>query len=255
MRREVKILLGTMALGATVAWGDRIPAFVSDMETFQIATVDVSGTHFLSVDDVMVAMGGPRGASVWRDVESWEDALREHPMIKAAVVERRVPDALVVSIEERVPVALVPTPTIEPVDADGVRLALDPAEHRLDLPIVTLTRAPAEGSRFLPREGRELVREVGRIHSVHESFLQRVSDVRWGPRRTLIAHWGEPGVDFLLPVGLPSIRFQEGVSALSEAVSVAPGSPPSEIDLRFADQVVVRRILPPTVSSLSTIEP
>jgi len=50
--------------------------------------------------------------------------LRAHPLIRAVEVSRRLPGTLVVEVEERVPVGLVPTPTLQPVDRDGHRLPL-----------------------------------------------------------------------------------------------------------------------------------
>jgi hypothetical protein len=56
----------------------------------------------------------------------------------------------------------------------------------------------------------------------------------------LVARWADPEVDFLLPYGLPQARLREGLIALADAIARAPGEMPIEIDLRFADQVVVR---------------
>ena len=46
-------------------------------------------------------------------------------------VERRLPNRLRVEIEERRPVALAATPTLEPVDGEGVRLPIDPTLYVL----------------------------------------------------------------------------------------------------------------------------
>ena len=241
MRRELPILFATVLGGAAWTWGPRVPEALSAMEAFRVTEVEIRGLRYLTRSDVLEAIGVGPETSVWGDLDEWAEALQAHPLVRTAGVERRIPDALVVSVVERVPVALVSTPTIEPVDEEGIRLPLDPAEHRLDLPLVELVRAPAAGSRLLPGEARELVAEVGRLMRVDPAFLQIVSEVRWGERRSIVARGAEPDVEFLLPFGASADRLREGMSALAHAVSNTPGDIPEVIDLRFADQVVVRR--------------
>jgi hypothetical protein len=48
-------------------------------------------------------------------------------------------------------------------------------------------------------------------------------------------------VAFLLPPHASPARLREGLGALADAVAKSPASMPTAIDLRFADQVVVRR--------------
>jgi POTRA domain-containing FtsQ-type protein len=240
MRREVKILAATVVLGAGLAWGDRVPEALGAMEAFRVADVEIVGLYYLSRQDALDAMGITAETSVWGDTDAWAESLEQHGLVRHVRVERRIPDGLLVVVEEREPVAFVSTPLVEPVDAEGVRLPIDPAEYRLDLPLVETTRPPADGSRLLSQDLRTMVGEVGRLMTVDTAFLHMISEVRPGERGTLIARWADPDVDFLLPYGLPQARLREGLIALADAVSRDPGVLPAEIDLRFADQVVVR---------------
>ena len=241
MRRELRILLATVVLGAAWTWGGRVPEALSVMEAFRVTEVEIRGVRYLTRSDVLEAIRVGPDTSVWGDLDSWAEALRAHPLVRTVEVERRIPNALVITIGERVPVALVSTPTVVPVDEEGILLPLDPAEHRLDLPLVDVGRAPAAGSRLLPGQARELVAEVARLMSIDTAFLQMVSEVRWGERRTIVARWIEPDVEFLLPLGVSQDRLREALNALAHAASNTSGEVPEVIDLRFADQVVVRR--------------
>ncbi len=241
MRRELRILLATVLLGAAWTWGGRVPEALSVMEAFRVTEVEIRGVRYLTRSDVLEAIRVGPDTSVWGDLDSWAEALRAHPLVRTVEVERRIPNALVITIGERVPVALVSTPTVVPVDEEGILLPLDPAEHRLDLPLVDVGRAPAAGSRLLPGQARELVAEVARLMSIDTAFLQMVSEVRWGERRTIVARWIEPDVEFLLPLGVSQDRLREALNALAHAASNTSGEVPEVIDLRFADQVVVRR--------------
>lgn len=241
MRRELRILLATVLLGAAWTWGGRVPEALSVMEAFRVTEVEIRGVRYLTRSDVLEAIRVGPDTSVWGDLDSWAEALRAHPLVRTVEVERRIPNALVITIGERVPVALVSTPTVVPVDEEGILLPLDPAEHRFDLPLVDVGRAPAAGSRLLPGQARELVAEVARLMSIDTAFLQMVSEVRWGERRTIVARWIEPDVEFLLPLGVSQDRLREALNALAHAASNTSGEVPEVIDLRFADQVVVRR--------------
>jgi POTRA domain, FtsQ-type len=241
MRRELRILLITVVFGASWAWGGRVPEAVASMEQFRITHVDVQGLHYLSRPEVMDALAVTDGSSVFGDTDAWAERLTVHPLVRSARVERRIPDGLLVVIEERTPVALVPTPTLEPVDGEGVILPLDPAEYRLDLPVVAAEQPLAPGSRLVPEDARILVAEVERLMVADTAFLQMVSEVSWREDRTIVARWTEPSVDFLMRPGVPAARLNAGLTVLADAASRSPHGVPDVIDLRFADQVVVRR--------------
>ena len=241
MRREFRILLVTVLCGAAWTWGERVPEALAAMEAFRVTEVEIQGLRYLTRSDVLEAIGVGPETSVWGDLDSWAEALRAHPLVRKVHIERRIPNRLVILVTERVPVALVSTSTVEPVDEEGIRLPLDPAEHRFDQPLVDVGQTPAAGSRLLPEQARELVAEVGRLMSVDTAFLQMVSEVRWGERRSIVARWIEPDVEFLLPLGVSQDRLREALNALAHAASNSSGDVPELIDLRFADQVVVRR--------------
>ena len=112
----------------------------------------------------------------------------------------------------------------------------------MDLPVLVTTDVPAPGARLLPARDRRLVAEVARLMEADTAFLQMVSEVSLRDDGTIVARWSEPGVEFLLTPGAPARRLREGLAVLADALGRDPTRLPTEIDLRFADQVVVRRI-------------
>jgi hypothetical protein len=241
MRRDVRILLTTAGLGAVAIWGGSVTDAVVKMDTFLVADVQVRGVRYLSEDAVTELLGITPESSVWSDTEVWADRVMAHPLVRNALVTRRLPDGLLVEVTERTPIALAPTPTLEPVDAEGYRLPIDPALYRLDLPVLSTTRTPPSGARLVPDDVRRLAREVQHLMDSDTAFLQRVSNVAWGERGAIVVSWTEPRVDFFLPQQTPAARLREGLGALADAVSKTPDHLPTSIDLRFEDQVVVRR--------------
>ena len=241
MRIDVRILLGTLALGGAGAWGPRIPEALSDMETFRIVDIEVRGLRYLTSDQVVAQLAMTPDASVWSNTDVWVERVVAHPLILSADVSRKAPHGLLIVVVERQPIALAPTPTLEPVDAEGYRLPLDPAQYRLDLPVISTSRMPPAGSRLFSEDVRALAGEVGHLLDADASFYQRVSEFRWGDDGALIARWTEPQVEFFLPRDASTRRLRQGAAALDDALSRSPGDLPEAIDLRFADQVVVRR--------------
>lgn len=241
MRRELKIILVTVASGALWTGGSRAAEAVVALDTFRVTDVEVSGTESLVRGDILALMDVTRQSSVWTDTETWEGRLEAHPLLKSAEVQRRIPGTLLVRVVERRPVALAPTPTLEPVDEDGVILPMDPSHRKLDLPILDTPRLPAPGSRLLPSHDRRLAAEVARITAADTAFLQMVSEVALQPDGSVLARWSEPQVDILLAPGAPARRLREALNVLADALGRDPEQAPTVIDLRFADQVVVRR--------------
>jgi hypothetical protein len=214
---------------------------LEDLGLFRVRQVEVRGLRYMSRDAVVSLLDLTPESSVWSDKAIWRERLLAHPLIKEVKVARRVPNGLLLDVAERTPIALAPTPTLEPVDAEGYRLPLDPAEYRLDLPVIETTRTPPRGSRLFPEDVRRLVAEVEHLMASDTAFLQLVSSVAWEERGAVVVRWTEPPVAFLLPPHAPPARLREGLVALADAVARSPGEVPAAIDLRFADQVVVRR--------------
>lgn len=242
MRRDARIILTTVLLAGLWAGGTRVAEAVSSLETFRVTEVEITGLETVERGEILSLMALTGETSVWADVQEWQERLSGHPLLKEVRVRRRIPGTLMVDLVERRPVALVPTPTLEPVDAQGTLLPLDPAERRMDLPLLATSELPAPGARLLPTRDRVLAAEVARLMEADTSFLRIVSEVSWGPERnTVVARWSEPAVDFLLQPGAPASRLREGLAVLADALARDPGQVPAVIDLRYADQVLVRR--------------
>jgi POTRA domain, FtsQ-type len=240
VRRDMKILLGTACLGAVAVWGHVVPETLVGLEIFRVKEVDVRGLHYMTKDAVVDLLDLTSETSVWGDKTVWADRVLANPVFKDVRITRRVPNGLLVVVTERTPIALAPTPTLEPVDAEGYRLPLDPAEYRLDLPVIESKRRPPRGSRLFPTEVRRLAAEVDHLMASDTSFLQLISSVESTGHGEVLARWTDPPVDFLLPSDASPARLREALSALRDAVAKSPNRVPDAIDLRFADQVVVR---------------
>ena len=203
------------------------------MEVFRVTGVELEGARHLSREDAVASAGIGVGASVWDDPSPWEARLAQHPLVRSARIMRRLPSTLVLVVEESDPVALLPTPTLQPVDEDGRVLPLDPTLHPLDLPLLRVDPSEERGIRILSAESARLGR-------VEPAFLGEVSELALDEQGNVLAGWGLPQVTFRFRPHVTSRRLREGKRALADAVRREPGGRAGTVDLRWADQVVVR---------------
>ena len=210
---------GLLLLGSPL-WG---PRALRRLDFFRVQKVEVVGTRYLAPPDVVRNMRVDTTASVWDDLRPLRERLRGHPQVDSVDVTRRLPGTLVVRLRERLPVAFVPGDGgLRVVDARGVRLPIDPAASRLDLPVV-------------PARDTVVLRLLGELRAEAPELFDRVSDVR--------------RVGAELRMRFPSfvVRTTADVTArrLEDIVPVERdlarrGVRVSELDLRFRDQVIAR---------------
>jgi hypothetical protein len=243
--RFVGSLTAAVLLGWALSWGiPRAPGAVlkarsalARVDWFRVRSVRVEGGRYLSDDEIERTAAVPPDANLWDDVTPVAARLAAHPMVQDVAIHRRLPGTLVLRVEERLPVGLVPTPTLEPVDREGRRLPLDPALHRLDLPVIRPGRSGRGAS--APAAIAAAAREAARMAEVDPTFWEGVSVLTENGARDLTIEWGDPAVRLRFRAPLAQARLREALAVLADVTG--RGDPvPLLLDLRFADQVVVR---------------
>lgn len=242
---NARAVLGSVAAAAAVvavALAVRgAPAVLSRVDAFRVDEVLVEGGRYVDAAELRAAAQLPDSASVWHDLEPWRRRVEAHPMILEARVRRRLPSTLVFEVREREPVALAPVPTLAPVDRDGRLLPLDPSRVRLDLPVIRLALAAgSEASDSVASLLRPAARAVERLR-VEPDFFAGLSEVEVDARGWLVARWGSaPQVVFNLSLPVEPRRLRQGLTVLADALEKDPEHTPREVDLIWADQIVVR---------------
>lgn len=232
----VFVLALAVALGGALA---RVPEALAEVEAFRVREIRLRGARFLTPKKARSALALPTGASVWDDTKVLEARLREHPLVKDVTIYRRFPGTLLLRVQEREPVALVSTPTLEPVDETGRLLPIDPAFHKLDLPIVTLAGGEGAGS-LSPGGLRLLAGEISRLAREYPELHAKVSDVILHPPGDVRARISDPPITLRFRPGVSNGRIQTAFRALEDARAHFDEGGVREVDLRFRDQVVVR---------------
>lgn len=249
MHRGFRILiLVTLVMGAALA-SPQVPGALAHAEFFRITEVTVSGNSYLTRDEVIEGLRIPSGGNIWDDLKAMETRLGGHPLVHSARVRRVLPGTLSVEVTERVPVAFVSTPVLAPIDKDGRILPIDPARHRMDLPLLSRQRragAPgdavvdsAQGMPLTPAQLRALAIEIELLRELDPDLLSTVSDAALDTRSDVVLRLSEPRVTVRYRPPMIPRRLQEGLEVLTDALQRDSVRQPTTVDLRFADQVVV----------------
>ena len=223
LRRTLRVLFLVVA-GAVVAtpwWG---PQTLARLDYFRVRRVQFDGVRYVNPSELVAKLALDTTASIWDDLDQYAARVAKHPLVQTVEVTRTLPSTVVLTIVERLPVALVPdSGTLDPVDATGHILPIDPARKNIDVPIVAT--ADTAILRFLdalradaPRLYERVV-EVKRVNR-HEFWMQLKSiTVRTNDDVT---------VDRLGDI----LRVEDSLAQQNQHVV--------ELDLRFQDQVIAR---------------
>lgn len=208
MSRILRILAAVLAAGLGVggaAWA------LFGSEFFLFRSLRIVGTHRVADAEIRHLADLPLGLQLARlDLARAAAGVRRHPWVRRAEASRRFPDAVVLVIEERVPVAVLDVDG-EPflVDVEGVPFARAGGSD-LDLPWITgiggdLAAAEAPVGRRVLTEALTIMGEAqGRggldVRTLSEIHFERASGynlVLANGSRVLLGFRGAPAFDRL----------------------------------------------------------
>jgi cell division protein FtsQ len=209
------------AVLSTPWWG---PQTLSRLDYFRVRKVEFEGVRFVNPADLVGKLALDSTASIWDDLDAYASRVSNHPLILSAEITRTLPSTVVVTIVERVPVALVAdSGALSPVDAAGHLLPIDPSRKNLDVPIV----ATADTA---------ILRFLDGLRADDPRLYERVIEMRRVNRR-----------EFRLELKGVSVRSMDDltVDRLSDILPVEKSLADQnqrvvELDLRFQDQVIAR---------------
>jgi cell division protein FtsQ len=238
------LAVGLVALSGSGAWAVGSGVLDQKIETASGDIISASAKAGLSVQNltvdgrqrtpaaaILAALNVSRGDPILAlDVQAAREAVESLPWVKEAVVSRRLPGTLHISIKERHPIALWQRNPGEFVltDGTGAPIAIDSVARWGHLPVIVGDGAP------------ETAAELFRVLNTEPALATRVkAATRLGDRRwNLLLDDFEHGVTVKLPehgaeaawTRLASIERKHGILRNDLAA----------IDLRMADRMIVR---------------
>jgi cell division septal protein FtsQ len=192
---------------------------------FRVRRIEVVGLRYLAPDPILAALRLEPASSVFTDLTLLADRVQGVPGVAAAAVVRRYPGTLEIMVREAVPAAFVAEEhgTLVPVDAQGRVLPFDPERAPLDLPIASRDSG--------------VLSVLALVHSVEPGLYETVTGARAAARGGVLLDLGSRRILFgrdARPAEVRSVALVEQDLALK-------GRAYTELDARFAGQVVVRR--------------
>lgn len=214
-------ILGALLLG--VALWLALPPLLGGLEFFRIRQVEVRGLKNLEASTVVNALKLPSRASVFDRVGPIERRVQAMPGVVHADVSRMPPGTLRVTVEEAVPVALVPSGNrLKVVDATGKVLPFDATVGAEDLP-------------FIRQPDSLVTRFLARLQDMDATLYGRVVS-GWRVQKDVVIQVDNQRYWFRPDATAEDIR---AVTAVAQDLA-RKGRSFAELDGRFAGYVVVR---------------
>ena len=207
---------------------------------FRLRQIRVSNNHYLPEAQILRSSGVAPGTPLFRiPVDSVAMRLLQNPYLEGVSVSRSLPSTLLISVQERVPVAYLIDRRVYMVDHSGKILIKKPAMQLKNLPLITgLSVKELLKNRTPLLDALDLLKK---INEVDHTLLTLISEVH-------IDHNSNPCL-FLVRGGA-RVEFKKNtiyknIYLLSElfknAALLNQLEQIKKIDLKFSDRVVISK--------------
>jgi len=192
-----------------------------------VGEVEVQGNRVLDTQEIVQLAGIRKGSSILGlDLLQIKRRIARHPRVESVVVERHLPRTVIVTVKERLPIALVQeSGVIKGIDATGTIVPIDPARESIKGPIITGR---------LDANAMELRLEaIAALEAMRPDLVNRISEITID---------NEGGLTLIVSGTKTVIRLGSGdieskIAKLRRALKAFDerGEVKTYIDLRYAD--------------------
>ncbi len=222
-RRRIGSALGAVALGTLIVGS--LPLALRQFDFFRLRRLELRGAQSHTTAEISQATGLGTDHNIFQPTEPIRLRLEALPGVVAASVTRHMPGTLSIMLEERQPIAFVPTAEgLIAVGAEAEPLPYDPVDTGLDLPV-------------LERADSALARTLSRVLTADPGLYASIQGAKRGARKSVIL---ELGGRQILWRDVPTMREIRAVEAVRRQLRNA-GQPFQQLDARFSGAVIVRR--------------
>lgn len=207
--------------------------------SFAVTQIEVRGASRVSEPRILEAAGIELGANLWTlDTRAVQARLAAIPEIARADVVRAFPNAVTIAVEERRPFTLVHAARLHWLDEDGRVLGEETRAVVPELPVISgLTEEELAAMRTSPgpkaRAAVALIRALLRAGSTLASEISEIDmSLPEGPVLYTVDD---------IEVRLGAEDWEERLARLEGVLAQVATQDLRAVDLRFRDQVVLRR--------------
>jgi len=219
-------------LEATVGGADTRLAALSAWFGLAVEDIQVEGRQMTRREDILTALGAGRGTPILSvDPVEAKARLEALPWVRAAAVERRLPDTLFVRLAERQPLAIWQNKGhLALIDVEGAVVTSERLDRYPGLLIVVGEDAPAHAASLI-----DMLRAEPAL-AARVTAAVRVGGRRWNVKL-------DNGIDVQLPEENPAEAWSQ--LAKLERTNGLLARNIEAVDLRLPDRLVVRTVPEP----------
>jgi cell division protein FtsQ len=213
--------VGILVVASIPFWA---PLLLRRLEFFRVRRVEIVGTRYIAPTDILSRANVDTTRSVWDPLSPIGARVKGHPGVQSAVVSRRLPGTLVITVTEYQPIALVPGPQgFRVFDERGVALPIDPSRVDVDAPVLASADVP-------------LLKLLAGVRGTIPDLYRRLSELRRVGRFELLLQVDETPVRAMASVSLDELSQIAPVEEDLRKRSIHV----RELDLRYKDQIIAR---------------
>ena len=217
----------------------KLANWLNAQEVFTLKKIEVEGNRFVTEDEILKMVRLDATKSVFElDLKAIAQQLSKHPFIVKALVNRRLPDNLVIRVVEKEPLALLNTGTLSILDDHGNPLPNPLAFEPVDLPVISNMAVTGEHA------ADNMKHVIEFLNVTKESYFplySQLSEVSFSPRTGLYVYLMEGSVPVLFGQGNYAGKNEKLLEVLKIIQKDASSlSHVRMLDLRYKDQVIVK---------------
>jgi len=211
-------------------------------EHLKVSVVRCEGNRIVPDAELLRLAAVPRGTRLFGvDLAAVQGRVRQNPYLRSAFARREIPGSIILTVEERVPVAAIPQTPPVTVDAEGMVLPAVTSDVSFDLPLLTGIGATAAiGKRLTDSTTQEALAILAMARRIGDEAYRRISEVHLERGREIVVYTAETAVPVVFGRGDTAEKMAKFEAFWSQIVPQRDVHQLQYVDLRFRNQVVVR---------------
>jgi cell division protein FtsQ len=210
----------------------------------RVSRITTEGNKILTDEEILTLAAIPHDARLYSvDIYAAQLRVQRNPFVRSVGVRREAPDGVVISVEERSPIAALALDRLVTIDSEGVVLPSVATRTIFDLPVLTGDLPASEcipGHRVSSRAVHQALDILVTARQVSEDLYRLISEIHLDGEKDIVMYTTEAGVPVIFGWGDVPTKLLELDGFWKQIVVPRGASDLTSVDLRFANQVVVR---------------
>jgi cell division protein FtsQ len=209
----------------------------------KLKQISVEGNRIVGTNEILQLLNVHQGALLYNvDLTALQQKVLHQYYIKDVVIERDFPNALHVTVTERIPLAMVNDQRMLYLDEEGIVLPRGASRILYDLPIVSglSDERLAPGSKIVKPDVREALAMLAAFKATDSPMYHTISEIQVRNGGDMVLYAADTGVPIIYGRGNMAEKLARLEAFWNDVVRVRGSKDLDYVDLRYRDQVVVR---------------